>query len=117
MGRPRSDLRLTPLREGTFKAGSHTVYFQDGDTLRDAADLYATLKEDAGTGSPNLENELVRSWVQALQRGEMLSNTQLAKLLELLDKYRDEIQAYREDPDQSQDILDVPDGNEAHIVR
>lgn len=107
-----------PLREGTYQAGKdHLVYFQDADTIADAAHLYAVLKEEADTGSPNLENELVRDMLQQLQLGQALGGDQLGKLLELLDKYADEIKAFRDNPDTSQDIMAVPDPNTARIIR
>jgi len=106
------------LREGTYQAGEdHEVYYQDDSTLADAAHLYAVLKEDADTGSPNLENELVREMVRQLQLGQLLGGDQVGKLLELLDKYADEIAAFRADPDNAQDVLAVPDANTARIIR
>lgn len=116
--RLRESAVKVPLREGTYQAGKeHEVYFQDGQTLADVAHLYAVLKEDADTGSPNLENELVREMLHSLQLGQTLSNDQLGKLFELLAKYADEIAAFRDDPDSAQDILAVPDGGTARIVR
>lgn len=109
-------LRRQRLREGTYEAGSHTVYFQDESTLQDAAHLYAILNQDADTGSPNLENELVLGWIQELQSGQTLGGPELAKLLELLDTYHDEIEAWRADPDESQNLMAVPDGNSARII-
>lgn len=104
------------LREGTYEAAGHTVYFQDDQTIEDAAHLYAVLKEEAATGSPNLENELVREMLQQLQLGQALGGDQLGKLLELLDKYAEQIKAFRDDPDSAQDIMAVPDGNTARIL-
>jgi hypothetical protein len=106
------------LREGTYEAGkSHIVYYQDADTFKDAAHLSAVLSAAAPTGSPNLENDMVLAFLETMQQGNSLNNEQLAKLLELLDEYRDEIAAYRADPDTSQDLTAVPDGNSARIIR
>jgi hypothetical protein len=105
------------LREGTYTAGPKRIYFQDASTIRDAADLYAVLKEQAANGSPNLENELVKAFIQTMQNGQTLSGEQLAKLFELRDRYAAEIEAYRKDPDWSQDILKTPDERDAARAR
>jgi hypothetical protein len=112
-------LAAVRLREGTYTTGrgNPRVYFQDRGTVRDVADLYAVLKEEASTGSPNLENELARAWLEKLQQGALLSNEQLAKLFELMEKYGDEIKAFRASSDRSQDILNVPDGANARLVK
>jgi hypothetical protein len=109
-------LTVARLREGTYQAGGHTVYFQDADTLRDAADLYAVLREDAENGSPNLENDLVRAWVAQLQSGQLLDDVQLAKLFELMDTYAPQIAAYRASGDRTQDILNVPENPSPRIL-
>lgn len=109
---------VTRLREGTYQAGkTHVVYYQDAGTIRDIADLYAILKEEAANGSPNVENELARAFLQTAQTGMLLSNVQLAKLLELKDRYAGQLRAYRESSDRTQDILNVPDGARARILK
>ena len=109
-------LMARPLREGTFQAAGHTIYVQDAETVEDAAHLYAILHEDADTGSPSLENALALSFVEAIQQQGNLSNDQLAKFLQLLDKYRPEIEAFRASDDDSQDLMATPDGNTARIL-
>jgi alpha-L-fucosidase len=109
-------LMARPLREGTYQAGDHTVYYQDQQTVEDAAHLYAILGEQADTGSPNMENEMALTFLQSIQGGQGLSNDQLAKFLELYAKYRPEIEAFRAGGDDSQDLLSVPDGNTARIL-
>lgn len=100
--------RLARLREGEFKAGTHRVYFQNKDTLRDAADLYAVLAEQADNGSPNLENEQAKGMIETLQQGKLLDGDQLNRLLELVKKYAADLAEYRASDDHSQDILAVP---------
>lgn len=113
---PLTAARIARLREGTFKSAGHTVYFQDAQTLRDAADLWAVLKEHATTGSPNVENELAQSFVEILQTGSTLTNTQLGKLLQMLKRHAGEIRAYRASSDPERNILDVPDPSTAKIL-
>lgn len=109
---------IARLREGTYQAGeSHVVYYQDASTVRDVADLYAILKEEAASGSPNVENELARAFVQSVQSGLLLSDVQLAKLLELKKRYAGQLAAYRESSDRTQDILNVPDGANARVLK
>jgi hypothetical protein len=96
---------------------THEVYYQDESTLEDAAHLYAVLKEEAATGSPNLENELVLAFLQDLQSGQTLSGEQLGKLLELMKEYGPQIEAFRKSSDESQNLLAVPDGNSARILK
>lgn len=104
------------LREGTYKAGEHTVYFQDGETMRDLADLYAVLEETAGTGSPNVENDLVRGFIEQVQHGRPLNDTQIAKLLEMRRRYADQLEAYRANRDPARDLLNIPDTARARIL-
>jgi hypothetical protein len=108
--------RIARLREGVFTSAGKRVYFQDGQTLRDAADLYAILHEQAETGSPNVENELARGLVVAIQEGRLLNDVQLGKLFELLKKYGPELRAYRASSDSSQNILAVPEPGHARIL-
>lgn len=107
---------LVDLREGTYTAGGHTIYFQDASTAEDAAHLYAIIKQNADTGSPSLENDIALGFVEDLQQKGTLSNDQLAKFLELLDEYADEIAAFRASDDSSQDLFALPDGNTARIL-
>lgn len=108
---------LLALREGTYGTGPHTVYYQDPQTLRDAADLYAVTQENDPTGSPNLANNLARSFLIALQRGSLLSNKQIGKLLALMKEYGPQIDAYRADRQPSRDVLNVPDEGTARLVK
>jgi hypothetical protein len=109
---------LAVLREGSYEVpGVGPIYFQDADTLQDASDLYAILEETSTTGSPNLENDLVRSFVEKLQGGGSLSGEQLGKLLQLLQKHRDAVDERRANPNpDGQDLMDVPDPNTARIL-
>lgn len=108
---------LRRLREGALGlADGRSVYYQDDDTLRDAADLYAVLAETHATGSPNLENEQARGFVERLQSGGLLADVEIGRFLELLDKYADEIAVLRASPDrQGQDYLHEPDPSAARI--
>ena len=116
MSQLSDSMLLVALREGTYQAGSHTIYFQDSQTAIDAAHLYAVIKENADTGSPSLENDIALGFVEDLQQKGSLSNDQLAKFLELLEKYADEIKAFRAGDDNGQDLFALPDGNSARIL-
>lgn len=104
------------LREGTYQSAGHTIYFQDASTAEDAAHLYAILHEEADTGSPNLENELALAFVETIQSKGALSNDQLAKFLELCDKYKDQLKTFKASEDASQDLMAVPSGDSARIL-
>jgi hypothetical protein len=110
--------RLVALREGEVPLDNgRTAYYQDAETLRDALDLYAVLAADHATGSPNLENDQALDMVKTLQSGAFLGESQLARLFELLGKYRDPIEALRASPDrEGQDFLHVPEGDSARII-
>lgn len=96
---------LVRLREGSYQTpDGKTVQFTDAETLRDARDLYAVLKEEHGTGSSNLENDQCREIVTDLQAGKPLDNAQFGALQTLLAKYRGAIAKLRASPDhQGQD--------------
>lgn len=98
------------MREGEYGKGSGTlVYYQDENTLQDAADLWAVLEElDPASGSANVDNTIAYSLLETLQQGRLLSEGQLAYLRELLDRYATQIEAYRAAGRPTQDLLQEP---------
>jgi hypothetical protein len=92
------------LREGSYQLpDGRSVSFTDAQTLTDARDLYAVLKEQHMTGSSNLENDIVRQILTDLTAGN-ISAAQHGALNALLVKYRGAISKLRASPDhQGQD--------------
>lgn len=94
------------------------VWYDAGDALRDATDVYTVLSELHGTGSPNLENAQARDIVNRLQQGGGLGEVHIGTLRKLLAKHHARVRALRRSRDRhGQDMLDVASaGPESRII-
>lgn len=100
-----------PAREASY-GENPKVWYDGGDAIRDASDLYTVLSEEHRTGSPNLENMQAKQIVDHLQRGGGLGEMQIGILRRLLAKHQGKIDQLRTSRDRDgQDILNVPEGS------
>ena len=107
------------FREATYGPdGGPKVWYDGGDAIRDAADVYTVVQELHGTGSPNLENTQAEGLIHHLQRGGGLGEMQIGLLRRLMTKHKAAIDKLRRSPDRDgQDILDLPPaGAENRII-
>jgi hypothetical protein len=94
------------------------VWYDAGDALRDATDLYTVLSELHGTGSPNLENAQARDIVEKLQLGGGLGEVHIGTLRKLLSKHQHAVDRLRRSKDRGgQDMLEIAsDGPDSRII-
>lgn len=115
----RAAALLPAIREASYEIpdGSR-VWYDGGDAIRDASDVYTVLSELHGTGSPNLENTQARQLVDHLQRGGGLGEMQIGLLRRLMGKHRPAVDRLRASRDKDgQDLLNVPPaGAENRII-
>lgn len=108
------------LREAAYDLpDGRKVWFDAGDALRDAVDLYTVLSELHGTGSPNIENLQARTLLEQLQRGGSLSEVDIGTLRRLLARHGTRVELLRRRKDRGgQDLLDVPSaGPDSRIIQ
>jgi hypothetical protein len=109
---------LSRVREGSYQvAGGPEIYFEDGSTYQDIADLYTVIANEQGNGSANLENAQVEDLGRSILTGYPLSDVQIGILKRLLAKYAPQLDALRGSGDrEGQDYTAVPDPGTARIV-
>jgi hypothetical protein len=110
---------LKLVREASYNlSDGRSVWYDNGDALQDAADLYAVLSELHKTGSPNLENKQAENILGRLQQGIGLGAMHIGTLRKLLEKHAAAIAAYRNSPDRDgQDVLGMASaGADARII-
>lgn len=108
------------LREGTYggdEYGTPRVYYEDEQTLPDLQDLFTVLPTTLANGSPNLENEIVKRAIEAVESNQPLDLSQIGAMKDLLAKYAGAIAALRASPDkQGQDYSAAPERAKARLV-
>lgn len=115
----RAAALVPQIREAAYELGDgRSVWYDAGDAIRDATDLYTVLGENHHTGSPNLENAQAREILELLQRGGGLGEVHVGTLRKLIGKHRASIDRLRRSKDRDgQDMLSMaPDGPAARII-
>jgi hypothetical protein len=106
------------VREAAYQThDGRAVFYDDGrESLRDAADLYAVLEEQHGTGSPNVENLQAMHILGRLQTGEGLGAVHVGTLRGLLNRHAKAVSAHRKNRD-GQDLLAMASaGSDSRII-
>jgi hypothetical protein len=95
--------------------GTKTVQFTSGDTLHDAADLYAIV-EGEYKGTPSTESEQLKSILANLQAGKPLSEVEWEQLTAIKDRYASQLTEFRASPENpSQGFIPLPDNGEGRL--
>jgi hypothetical protein len=110
---------VSPVREASYTVPGGAVWYDAGDAVKDAADLYTVLSEQHKTGSPNLENLQARTLLTHLQAGGKLAEQQIGLLRGLMAKHQRDIDVLRCQPNHGgQDLMAVPTaGSETRIIK
>jgi hypothetical protein len=100
-----------------INADGSSVQFTDDELQRQATVLYSILKEEAPSGSSNMENDVVRQLLTDLWQNKPLNNAQHGALAQLLRKYAPQIAAAQKSEDyDGQDYLHTPPEGQGRVT-